>query len=145
MDLTKWSFIVFSGETTGKLLRDTPTDEGSVGSDDNMSFQFPPVFGGDLSDPDLNEPGSFFLFDVDDEEMPLGNSDDPLRPGPPDSGPFGCGFHGPVPSQSPINLDDAPFSIEPSGPSAGAVLQYSDPDVPLSHPGTNAPPFISTG
>ena len=57
LDLTKWSFIVFSGETTGKLLRDVPTDEGSVGSDDNMSFQYLPVPGGDLSDPDLNEPG----------------------------------------------------------------------------------------
>ena len=57
--LTKWSFIVFSGETTGKLLKDIPTNEGSTGSDDMSSFQYPPVPGGDLSDPDLNERGSY--------------------------------------------------------------------------------------
>ena len=44
LDLTKWPFFVFSGETTGKLLRDAPTTEGSMGSDD-MSFQYPPVRG----------------------------------------------------------------------------------------------------
>ena len=54
-DLTKWSFIGFSGETTAKLLRNVPTDEGSGGSHDNMSFQ-PPVPGGGLSVPDLNVP-----------------------------------------------------------------------------------------
>ena len=68
LDLTKWCFIVFSGETTGKLLRDVPTDQGSMGSDD-PSLQYPPVPGGDLSDPDLNEPGGPTPFDVDDEDM----------------------------------------------------------------------------
>ena len=149
LDLTKWSFIVFSGETTGKLLRREPNDPGSTGSDD-PSFQYPPVPGGDLSDSDLNEPGGPTLFDVDDEDMPPGHSNDPPRPGPPGSGPYGGGPYGPVPSQPPVDPDDTPFPMEyeaeipppglppdgPSRPSAGAVPQYSDPDVPLSHPGT---------
>ena len=113
LDLTKWSFIFFSGETTGKLLRR-----------------------------------------IDDEDMPPGHSDDPPKPGPPGSGPYGGGPYGPVPSQPPVDPDDTPFPMEyeaeipppgpppdgPSGPSAGAVPRYSDPDVPLSHPGTHAPP-----
>ena len=68
LDLTKWSFIVFSGETTGELLRRQPDHPGSTGSDD-PSFQYPPVPGEDLSDPDLNEPGGPVPFDVDDEDM----------------------------------------------------------------------------
>ena len=38
LDLTKWSVIVFSGETTGKLLRRVPNDPGLIGSED-PSFQ----------------------------------------------------------------------------------------------------------
>ena len=108
LDLTKWSFIVFSGETAGKLLRRIPNDPGSTGSD-NPSFQYPPVPGGDLSDSDLNEPGSPTPFDVDDEDMFLGHSHDPPGPGPPGSGPYGGGPYGPVPSQP---LVDTPFPME---------------------------------
>ena len=84
------------------------------------------------------------LFDVDDEGMPLGHQ-------PAGSGPYGGG---PVPPQPPVHPDDTPFRMEyeaeiappgpppdgPSGPPACAVPQNSDPDVPLLHPGMNAPP-----
>ena len=136
LDLTKLSFIVFSGEITGKLLRRIPDSPGSTGSDD-PSFQYPPVPRGDLSDWILTSLG---VFDVDDEDMPPRHSDDPPKPGPPGSGPYGGGPYGPVLSQ---DTHDTPPPDGPSGPSAGAVPWYSHPDVPLSHPGTNAPPFIS--
>ena len=45
------------------------------------------LFQGDLSDPDLNGPGGPAPFDVDDEGLSPGQSDDPPRPGPPGSGP----------------------------------------------------------
>ena len=81
LNLTKWSFIVFSGETTGKLLRHIPDDQGPAGSEIFRS--------------------SILLF------------------------------------QGEILVTRILMSL---GPPAGAVPQYSDPDVPLSHSGTNAPP-----
>ena len=62
----------------GKLLRRLTDDPGSTGSDD-PSFQYPPVPGGDLSVRILM-PGGPAPFDVDDEDMPPGHSNDP--PGP---------------------------------------------------------------
>ena len=60
----------------------------------------------------LMNPGGSVPFDINDEDMPPGHSNDPPGPGPPGSGPHGGGPYGPVPSQPPVDPDDTPFPME---------------------------------